>query len=267
MTATCSMCDRQQIARGLCPMHYDKMRKAGRLGEFSLTRRPPQPKPPCSIAGCNKPVEARGWCGMHYWRWKNHGSTDLPPVPTLPTVCTVEGCDKPVKTKSKGLCSMHQFRLARTGQLDLRPYDYNAAIERFWSRVERRGADECWPWCGVVLRSTGYGQFTIAGKRHSAHRLVYELAVGPIPDGLTIDHVKARGCSGGACVNPAHLEAVTMAENGRRSDSPAAQNGRKTECPKCGGEYIYDRKGKRYCRPCKLEWERNRREKRRASRV
>lgn len=49
-----------------------------------------------------------------------------------------------------------------------------------------------------------------------AHRVAYELAIGPIPEGLTIDHVKARGCTRVDCCNPAHLEAVTYAENQHR---------------------------------------------------
>lgn len=71
---------------------------------------------------------------------------------------------------------------------------------------------ECWPWRGA-LRPTGYGTFTL--RRGSwrtskpAHRAVYELLVGPIPEGLEIDHL----CSNPGCVNPEHLEPVTHLEN------------------------------------------------------
>lgn len=95
---------------------------------------------------------------------------------------------------------------------------------RFWSKVVKTA--ECWLWIGS--RSDGaYGQFRLPGgvgsKLVQAHRYAYESLVGAIPDGLTLDHL----CENKGCVNPAHLEAVSLAENIRRS------KGRKRdECPK-----------------------------------
>lgn len=77
---------------------------------------------------------------------------------------------------------------------------------RFWSRVERR-LDGCWQWTGPQDHG-GYGR--ISSIR--VHRYAYELLVAPIPEGLTIDHL----CQNRLCVNPAHLEPVTMIENIRR---------------------------------------------------
>lgn len=94
-------------------------------------------------------------------------------------------------------------------------------IARFWAKVDRRGADECWRYQGYVRRN-GYGQH---GHR-LAHRLAYELLVGPIPAGLTIDHL----CRNRVCANPAHLEAVSNRENLMRGVSLSAQNARKTHC-------------------------------------
>lgn len=74
----------------------------------------------------------------------------------------------------------------------------------------------CWIWNRAKI-STGYGALRRKGRTMLAHRWVYERLVGPIPEGLTLDHVKARGCISTACVNPAHLEPVTQAENNRRS--------------------------------------------------
>ncbi|WP_033356238.1 HNH endonuclease signature motif containing protein, partial [Kitasatospora aureofaciens] len=59
-----------------------------------------------------------------------------------------------------------------------------------------------------------YGQFNLHGRTYSAHRYAYTQLVGPIPDGLVIDHL----CRNPSCVNPAHLEPVTHAENMRRSE-------------------------------------------------
>lgn len=96
---------------------------------------------------------------------------------------------------------------------------------RFWHYTERRGPDECWPWTGTTTEK-GYGLLNSGSKKVRAHRFVYELLVGPIPDGAEVDHVWSRGCRSKGCVNPAHLEAVTKAENTRRiSDKETCRNG------------------------------------------
>lgn len=85
--------------------------------------------------------------------------------------------------------------------------------ERFWEKVEKRGPDECWEWGGTV--ADGYGRFREGGFGSSpvrAHRVAYKLLVGPIPEGLVLDHL----CENRGCVNPAHLEPVTNRENLRR---------------------------------------------------
>lgn len=69
----------------------------------------------------------------------------------------------------------------------------------------------CWIWQGVVT-CTGYGRITYQYKPWMAHRLSYEAFVGPIPEGLTLDHL----CRTPLCCNPDHLEAVTQTENTRR---------------------------------------------------
>lgn len=91
--------------------------------------------------------------------------------------------------------------------------------ERFWSHVDASG--DCWEWNG---RSDEYGRFGLNGKVLLAHRFVWELLVGPIPDGMTIDHL----CRNRYCVNPGHLEVVSGTENIRRgySASPPRSSSR-----------------------------------------
>jgi len=76
--------------------------------------------------------------------------------------------------------------------------------------VDERG---CWVWQGA-LNNKDYGQVSIGGKVRSTHRVAYELLVGPIPDGLHLDHL----CRNRPCCNPAHLEPVTNKVNSERSE-------------------------------------------------
>ena len=93
--------------------------------------------------------------------------------------------------------------------------------ERFWPRVDQRQPDECWAWTGPKDKQ-GYGGFSVAaGKRYGAHRLAYELAVGPIPVGMEVDHL----CHVRACVNPSHLRVVTHRQN-TQNRSGAQRNSR-----------------------------------------
>jgi hypothetical protein len=84
-------------------------------------------------------------------------------------------------------------------------------MERFVASIASREATECWPWIGRIDHR-GYGEFETEGKTWRAHRWSYTRLVGPIPDGLVIDHL----CRVRHCVNPAHLEPVTDEENRQR---------------------------------------------------
>jgi hypothetical protein len=88
---------------------------------------------------------------------------------------------------------------------------------RFWDKVDRRGPDECWPWTAGCT-GDGYGSFRPGGRGVpcvGAHIVAYELLIGPVPDGMTLDHVV---CHRRDCVNPAHTEPVTAGENTRRGN-------------------------------------------------
>ena len=111
--------------------------------------------------------------------------------------------------------------------------------------------NDCWLWTKSLSKS-GYGVMGIGSKNFRAHRLSYELYVGPIPDGLELDHL----CSVRNCVNPAHLEAVTHRENVLRGNAPSAKNSRKTHCLR-GHEFTAENtiaiKTGRACRACDRE--------------
>lgn len=128
--------------------------------------------------------------------------------------------------------------------------------------VENTG---CWEWLGAKTLS-GYGQFWVRsgekGHRRAlhipAHRYQYEMLIGPIPDGMQLDHL----CRNPACVNPSHLEIVTSQENTLRGEGPAAVNARKAHCLR--GHLFdeintwYEKTGSRHCRTCHKEHERQR---------
>lgn len=94
-------------------------------------------------------------------------------------------------------------------------------MERFWSKVDTSG--DCWEWL-AYRQPDGYGTFKLNGSMRLAHRIAYELVKGPIPEGLQLDHL----CRNRGCVNPSHLEPVTLIENQRRSPF---KYGQLTHCP------------------------------------
>lgn len=110
----------------------------------------------------------------------------------------------------------------------------------------------CWLWDGAT--TVGYGRIKRNSRIDMAHRITYELFVGPIPENLTIDHL----CRVRSCVNPAHLEPVTIAVNVMRGESLPARNARKTHCPQGHpyddeNTYVNPTTGWRLCRSCARE--------------
>lgn len=109
-----------------------------------------------------------------------------------------------------------------------RPVTMAEAVEALEARFVPEPNTGCWLWIGHVDERLGYGRMVIDGKRRVAHRIAYEALVGPIPDGLQLDHLCRVRC----CVNPSHLQPVTQQENIRRGQGIPAMNAAKTHCPK-----------------------------------
>lgn len=127
---------------------------------------------------------------------------------------------------------------------------------RLWSKVNKDGPvpphrpdlGPCWLWTAGKT-GQGYGAFRAGLALARAHRFVYELLVGPIPDGLELDHL----CRVHSCVNPDHLELVTHRVNTLRGLAPTALNAKKTHCPQghpYGEENTRWWRGHRICRAC-----------------
>jgi HNH endonuclease len=127
--------------------------------------------------------------------------------------------------------------------------------DRFWPKVNRGLQDECWEWL-AYRNPAGYGMIGSGGdtgRPFLAHRVAYELLVGSIPEGLQIDHL----CRNRGCVNPAHMETVTLVENVMRGGGISAQSARKTHCkhghPFAPGNFYTPPSGGRKCLTCSRE--------------
>lgn len=164
----------------------------------------------------------------------------------IPQPCLIERCTGAanVAGTARGFCSKHYTRLQRHGDPLWEP---PGREERFWAKVDKNGPNGCWLWTGAKT-GAGYGAFST--KAALAHRLSYEMLVGPIPAGLVLDHL----CRVTACVNPGHLEPVTNRINVLRGTAPTAAFHWATHCIH-GHEFTPDNtylrpSGGRSCRAC-----------------
>jgi len=170
-------------------------------------------------------------------------------------VCSLPDCARP--SYVKGFCGRHYTRYWRHGDPTLGASDHHSGSpeERFWAKVDKNGplfnGTPCWMWTAYKSKS-GYGNFTPVhgGLPQRVHRFAYELLIGPIPEGLTLDHL----CRVRHCVNPSHLEPISIKGNVLRGTGISANNARKTHCSR-GHVFDFlnthiDRRGNRNCRHC-----------------
>lgn len=164
-------------------------------------------------------------------------------------VCDVDGCDR--RHEYRGLCHAHAERRRRGVPLG-GPFP-ETPLDRMAEKIHVEG--DCWMWTGATDGGGRYGSIynSATKKVERAHRRAYELLVGPVEDGLVIDHL----CRRTLCVNPDHLDQVTQRENILRGFGIPAANARKTHCVN-GHEYAMGntlRKGpdgrQRACRECR----------------
>jgi hypothetical protein len=184
------------------------------------------PNNTCSVESCAGKSRARGWCTMHYQRWKKHGDLDTNLMPN---------------------------RI------------YGTVAERFYPKVSPPDSQGCKLWTGA-LDGGGYGHFMTKDGVRGAHKIAYEMEIGPVPSGLHLDHrchtedltCVDSPCKHRRCVNASHLEPVTQAENNRRGHRTP-----KTHCvrnhPFSESSTYTTKRGQRQCRECRREWKRERR--------
>jgi hypothetical protein len=118
-------------------------------------------------------------------------------------------------------------------------------VDRWMSKVDK--TDTCWLWTAAKT-PRGYGQFWHDGQMRPAYRVGYELLVGPVPEGVELDHL----CRVPACVNPDHLDPVTHQVNMQRAPQP-------TLCPRGHDNWKKNYRGHRICHTCKMDEQSKRR--------
>ena len=174
----------------------------------------------CVSPMCDKPMVAKGWCAGH-WRRASRGLDPMTPLRrrVIGGTCSVEGCER--RYLANGWCDGHLKRVLAHGEpggAELLRFERGTLEQRILRRVDMSGGpDVCWPFDGATTPG-GYGRIGMgSGVVRQAHRVAYEQLIGPIPEGLHLDHL----CRNPVCCNPSHLEPVTPSENTKRMHAAA----------------------------------------------
>jgi len=170
--------------------------------------------------------------------------------PLFSKTCSIDGCEKKTRDYRK-VCRMHNARKTRNGGYDKAKWfvaDGDSDLERTLNKfVEDENG--CWNWTGHC-GDGGYPLYRFKDGSSRVHRWLYEKLRGGIERRLTIDHL----CRNIKCINPGHMEPVTMRENLMRGNGPSAINARKTHCkrghPFSGSNLYVGPNGYRNCRKC-----------------
>ena len=148
--------------------------------------------------------------------------------------CTATGCDKPAWARS--LCGNHYQKWRKHGDPNAGGVAYKTPAEALANRVRREGG--CLVWTGSIIWN-GYGMLrdnTHGGKSRPAHRVAWEVANGPIPDGMVVDHL----CYNRACVDVSHLRLTTSSGNAqnRKGAQPSSISGVRNVSQKANGSFV-----------------------------
>lgn len=206
-------CERQASKRGWCSAHYSRWYRHGSLELPPRAARKPSPIRTCSVEGCSAKHATHGFCWVHYGKVKRYGDPLAPNLRVPNKVCSIEDCAS--KHFVHGLCKKHYSRWRNSGDPLDRPVRILA--EECTARTTRLSDDVCWPWLDNLDR---YGTVRWEGRNIKAYRAVFMVTYGAIPKGMSVDHL----CRRHGCVNPLHLQAVTHAENLRRSRISAEEH-------------------------------------------
>ena len=166
------------------------------------------PRDTCTMEGCERPQVGRGLCKKHYLRLYRHGDTNLRRI-TMPTrgPCAVDGCER--LARARGMCTKHYRRLTKNGNPHVASTkQWPSAKDRLLNLCRKSSETSCWEFVGGHTRK-GYGKLWHNGGMKTAHRVAYEILVGPVPEAKFVLH----RCDNPSCLNPDHLFIGTHQDN------------------------------------------------------
>lgn len=186
----------------------------------------------CSIGGCTSPVQvkSRGWCERHYTRWKRHGDPTFTHRRRSQPSSAIRSATVEDPARFNRLVSM----IAGAGSSHAQACAARVLVG-FGKKVVV-ASNGCWHWAGS--RPGEYGHVTVDGKRHQAHRWLWEQVHGPVEAHLVMDHqchnralvCNPAECLHRQCVNPDHLEPTTQRLNCLRGKTLQAAFAARTHC-------------------------------------